>query len=494
MRLLRAMIIRRRNDSLTLLRKARPSVDGLFNRAADNAKTLLAIADVAGGSWPGRARDAIKRLTPPADDDPRMLLAHIAEIFGDRDDPPPLHKVRAGGPDDPGRIFTGELCDRLVTRIDWRHEKMTQHSLANDLRPFGITPHQSQEGGRGSRKQSAFWLADFVEPFTRYGIPPVPPAATGRPVDQPDPSTGLPLVPDGTAEGSTRGAGTPAKHYWITPPEMMAQLQAEFEFNFDAAPHPRPDGFDGLTAEWGSRTWCSPPFAGGVVAWVKKAILEHRKGKLVVVNLPFYQARPCATLTEAGAEVRSVGSPAWLAIENGSPNPAPEKIRLPCALFILRPPGAAGRPVDVDVSTHEAPIDDAVPLSAQPADRIIENLYPRAHTVAPGRGQKRHFDRLDAEIGARVRAGEINAVDVRFRSALFWIIERDGQPHYAWWTKRRSQQHIGFDFYLDIQSAPGLSLDHKRRAVVVNPALAISMTETDFVSHRALVKKYRSTL
>lgn len=41
------------------------------------------------------------------------------------------------------------------------------------------------------------------------------------------------------------------KHYWLTPPDLMAQLQEEFSFDLDACPFPRPEGFDGLTAEWG---------------------------------------------------------------------------------------------------------------------------------------------------------------------------------------------------------------------------------------------------
>jgi len=206
MRRLRSMIKRWVLDNLDALRRARPSVDGLHNRAADNAKPLLAVADVVGGVWPQRAREAIKRLTPPADDDPRMLLCHIGEILRDRDEPPRLHKVGVDG--DMGRIFTTELCDRLTARIDWPYEKLNQWQLAERLRPFGVLPRQSQEAGRGSRKQSAFWLCDFVQPFARYGIPP---AATGRPVDgSGSGSTGLPVVPaaEDAPEGMRRQAYT----------------------------------------------------------------------------------------------------------------------------------------------------------------------------------------------------------------------------------------------------------------------------------------------
>ena len=121
------------------------------------------------------------------------------------------------------------------------------------------------------------------------------------------------------------GAGADGKHYWLTPPDLYSELNAEFSFDFDPCPYPLPDGFDGLTDDWGQSNYVNPPFGSilhngrkkGPTAWARKAIEEHERGNKVVLVYPI--DKWVLMLLEAGAEVRNLGDVKWHAIEDGQP-------------------------------------------------------------------------------------------------------------------------------------------------------------------------------
>jgi hypothetical protein len=125
------------------------------------------------------------------------------------------------------------------------------------------------------------------------------------------------------------GNGSDGKHYWLTPPALYAALDAEFAFDFDPAPYPLPDGFDGLTCEWGKSNYVNPPFGSiihqgkkkGPTAWVRKAIVEQQKGKRVVLVYPvdkWVLMLMKAILGDRDPHVRNLGDVRWLATEDGS--------------------------------------------------------------------------------------------------------------------------------------------------------------------------------
>lgn len=121
------------------------------------------------------------------------------------------------------------------------------------------------------------------------------------------------------------GNGGDGKHYWLTPPELFQALDAEFHFDFDPCPHPLPDGFDGLTCEWGQSNYVNPPFGSiihqgkkkGPTAWMRKAIEEQAKGKRVVLVYPV-DKWVLMMLKATGSNVRNLGDVRWHAIEDGS--------------------------------------------------------------------------------------------------------------------------------------------------------------------------------
>tara|TARA_R100001594_G_scaffold120604_1_gene156224 strand:+ start:60 stop:524 length:465 start_codon:yes stop_codon:yes gene_type:complete len=122
-----------------------------------------------------------------------------------------------------------------------------------------------------------------------------------------------------------KGSAADGKHYWLTPPELLEELNKEFNFDFDPCPYPKPEDFDGLTNEWGKSSYVNPPFGAvmhdgkkkGVTAWVRKALAEQEKGKDVVLVYP--TDKWLLMLLKNVTEVRNLGDVKWLATEDRKP-------------------------------------------------------------------------------------------------------------------------------------------------------------------------------
>ena len=70
---------------------------------------------------------------------------------------------------------------------------------------------------------------------------------------------------------------------WMTPPEFYNDLNKEFAFNYDPCPITwSPGDPDGLQSDWGTSTFCNPPYSD-VSRWIKKAHEEWKKGKTIVM-------------------------------------------------------------------------------------------------------------------------------------------------------------------------------------------------------------------
>src|SRR5574337_213178 len=150
-------------DNLEALREVAPSVPAEItnDRMADNWRPLLAIADLAGGDWPDRARTAALMLSG-GERDPEADGAAVALIA------------------DCVRVFTARGVDRLSTtdliaglgRIEespwgeWTHGKsITPRGLAKLLKPFGIKPKVLRIG---TDTPSGYELGGFGDAHSRY--------------------------------------------------------------------------------------------------------------------------------------------------------------------------------------------------------------------------------------------------------------------------------------------------------------------------------------
>ncbi len=72
---------------------------------------------------------------------------------------------------------------------------------------------------------------------------------------------------------------------YATPDWLYKKLNDEFNFNDDPCPL-SDNGIDGLLREWGTRTYCNPPYGRHIGMWIMKAFQESQNGKLIVCLVP----------------------------------------------------------------------------------------------------------------------------------------------------------------------------------------------------------------
>jgi putative DNA primase/helicase len=159
---LRRQLARFARDHTAALKTAQPtSPAGVSNRVAMNWEIMLAIAELAGGSWPQRARETAVRLTRTGrqPSDGVKLLAAMQNLFKQQ------HK----------KVITSEtvvekLCqDPTDIWASYNHGgRITQRQIAALLDPYGIHPDTTHPTGRSNFSRKGYRLEQFIDAWARY--------------------------------------------------------------------------------------------------------------------------------------------------------------------------------------------------------------------------------------------------------------------------------------------------------------------------------------
>jgi Protein of unknown function (DUF3631) len=163
-------------DLIEVLRSARPPMpDELHDRAQDITEPLVAIADLAGGVWPGKIRGALIRLYCEEEDADLgvKLLSAIKRIFDETgaDKMPTidiLQEIIAFEDDAPWALWYED---------DLKHGRLKKAGshLARKLKRYGIKPSKIRFGDETAQ---GYYKTDFREAWERYLTASVPPAET----------------------------------------------------------------------------------------------------------------------------------------------------------------------------------------------------------------------------------------------------------------------------------------------------------------------------
>jgi putative DNA primase/helicase len=156
---LRAQVARWVIDHAKEIKAANPDIPVELNdRAADSWRPLLALADLVGGPWPERARQAARKLSGERDEEALgvLLLSDIRTIFEDQK----IDRL-------PSRALT-EALGAMEGRpwAEYRNGKpVTANQLARMLNEFGISPAPTRSGDDIFK---GYVLDKFSDAFERY--------------------------------------------------------------------------------------------------------------------------------------------------------------------------------------------------------------------------------------------------------------------------------------------------------------------------------------
>jgi hypothetical protein len=147
------------DDNRQNLAASDPNTGALANRAADNWRPLLSVADLAGGRWPEHARAVAQAAETAKQDQSKrtMVLGDIRDIFAARSETDRLRSAEMA-----------EVLGAMENRpwSEWRNGKpITPAALARLLAPFGITPGTKRDGESTFK---GYLLSDFTEAFATY--------------------------------------------------------------------------------------------------------------------------------------------------------------------------------------------------------------------------------------------------------------------------------------------------------------------------------------
>jgi hypothetical protein len=195
------------------LQHAQP-VMPLEDRAADTWEPLVAIADLAGGDWPARARDAAQVMTvaeAQQEEDASAgvrLLGDLREVFGNED-----------------ALYTTTILDRLhkledAPWADWYGRPLSTRDLARLLRPYQVRSKSVREHGTGASLKG-YARADLHDAWQRYVAP--TPQATHATQEE-DPAAQAPHldVSDAHPSSDTSATSQPAVSDVSQGPEASA--------------------------------------------------------------------------------------------------------------------------------------------------------------------------------------------------------------------------------------------------------------------------------